>query len=632
MRGINNFFRRLPVWLRRYLFAFSELTVGTAIAVLLMRSFGTKATVMVSLIGDVAFLGCAWLGYGEGILAGILITFVIPRLLLPGTPLHPDIGRFSLALILSLLVSSVSRYKRKAERALKFAAEELESRVQSRTAELQKNEQRLSERARLLDLAPIAILSTDAGDVIRYWSQGAAQMYGWTPEEAVGQTASRLLRFAVPMEEVMAALAGAGVWEAELKHSRKDGSEISVATRWASQTQANGELSGFLQINTDITERKRALEQIRASELRFRQLADSMPQIVWTATEDGTVEYLNQRWYEFTGFDPSDHLSEDIHSIIHPESSAEFVTGWESAVHSKKPYEAEIRLLHRGTGEYRWFLCRGLFVRGFTGRIRWFGTFTDISRQKITERMLHRANDELRQFAYIAAHDMQEPLRNIILRLSMFRRDQGNQLDRAAAESVNDSIANAQRMHTMVKDVLAFSSALDNFDEVEDFADATDCLREALRNLAANILESKAEIRFDSLPSVRVQRFHLTQLFQNLIGNSLKYRKPDVLPTVQISAEAKGDEWVFSVIDNGIGFNPAYAERIFGVFKRLHHHTEYPGSGIGLAICARIAAHYGGRIWADSEPARGATFRFALPNQKLCTPMERMADEQLRSG
>lgn len=632
MRRINNFFRRLPVWLRRYLFAFSELTVGTAIAVLLMHAFGTKATVIVSLIGDVTFLGCAWLGYGEGILAGILITFVIPRLLLPGTPLHPDIGRFGLALILSLLVSSVSRYKRKAERALKFAAEELESRVQSRTQELQKNEQRLSERARLLDLAPVAILSTDGGDVIRYWSQGAAQMYGWTSQEAVGQTAGQLLRFAVPIEEVMTALAATGVWEAELKHSRKDGSEITVATRWASQTQANGEISGFLQINTDITERKRALEQIRASELRFRQLADSMPQIVWTATEDGTVEYLNQRWHELTGLGPSDHLNEDIHSIIHPDSLREFVTGWEAAVQAKKAYEAEIRLLHGGTGEYRWFLCRGLFVHNFSGRIRWFGTFTDISQQKITERMLHRANDELRQFAYIAAHDMQEPLRNIILRLSMFRREQGNQFDRAAAEWVNDSIANAQRMHTMVKDLLAFSSALDKVEEVEDFADATDSLREALANLGTNILESKAEIRFDFLPLVRVQRFHLTQLFQNLIGNSLKYRKPDVAPIVQISAEPKGDEWVFSVIDNGIGFNPAYAERIFGVFKRLHHHGEYPGTGIGLAICARITAHYGGRIWAEAEPAKGATFRFALPSQNSRTPMERMANQHLRSG
>jgi PAS domain S-box-containing protein len=591
-----------------------------------------QAALAVSLIGDVVFLACAWLGYGEGVLAGVLITFVIPHLLLPRTPLHPDPGRFALLLVLSLLVSSISAYRRKAERALKLAADELESRVLLRTLELQRNEQRLSEKARLLDLAPVAVLATDSDDVIRYWSQGATQMYGWTAQEAVGRTSSQLLRFSVPIEELTSALAATGVWDAELKHSRKDGSEITVATRWASQTQANSEISGFLQINSDITERKRAVEQIRASELRFRQLADSMPQIVWTATLDGRIEYVNQRWHEFTGRGLSDHLTEDIHSIIHPDSLAEFVTGWESAVQAKGSYEAEIRLLDRESREYRWFLCRGLFADDSSGNGRWFGTFTDINQQKISERTLHRANDELRQFAYVAAHDMQEPLRNIILRLSMFRREHGNQFDPAAASYINESIVNAQRMHTMVKDLLAFSSALDSAEDVELFADAADSLREALANLGTNVLDNKVEIRSDILPPVRVQRVHLTQLFQNLVGNALKYRKQDVAPVVQISAEPAGDQWVFSVADNGIGFNPAYAERIFGVFKRLHHHDEYPGTGIGLAICARIVGHYGGRIWAEGEPGKGATFRFSLPGLNSRTSKAWMSNQALSNS
>ena len=140
MRQIDEFLRGVPDWLRRYLFALSQITLGTALAMLLLNAFGMKATLVVSLIGDVAFLGCAWLGYGEGILAGILITFVIPRLLLPGTPLHRDVGRFGLLIALSLLVSSISRYKRKAEKALKVAADELESRVRLRTLELQASE------------------------------------------------------------------------------------------------------------------------------------------------------------------------------------------------------------------------------------------------------------------------------------------------------------------------------------------------------------------------------------------------------------------------------------------------------------------------------------------------------------
>jgi PAS domain S-box-containing protein len=505
MRRIHELFRGVPDWLRPYLLASSELMVGTALAALLLNGFGTKATLVVSLIGDVAFLGCAWLGYGEGILAGTLITFVIPRLLLPGVPLHTDVGRFGLLLILSLLVSSISRYKRKAEEALKVAGSELESRVQSRTLELQ------------------------------------------------------------------------------------------------------------------------------ASEVRFRQLADSMPQIVWTANRDGQVEYLNQRWHEFTGFGLSDHLTEDIHSIIHPDSLAGFVAAWETAVRAKESVETEVRFLDRRTGGYRWFLCRGLLADDSSGGIRWFGTFTDINQQKIAERTLHRANEELRQFAYAAAHDMQEPLRNIVLRLSIFCREQGARFELAGAERINESIVDAQRMHTMVKDLLAFSNALDSAEEIEGVANASDSLREALANLDTNILESKAEVRFDVLASVRVQPFHLTQIFQNLIGNALKYRKQNVAPVVQISAEPVGDEWVFSVIDNGIGFNPAYAERIFGVYKRLHHHDEYPGTGIGLAICARIVAYYGGRIWAEGEEGKGATFRFTLPGQNSRTPKVKMLEQHLSS-
>jgi PAS domain S-box-containing protein len=366
------------------------------LAVLLMHSFGTRATLVVSLIGDIVFLSCAWLGYGEGILAAILITFVIPHLLLPGSHLHPDVSRFGLIIVLSLLVSSISRYKRKAERAVKVSAEELASRVQSRTLALQKSEQQLSEKARLLELAPVAVLSTDRDDVIRYWSLGAAQMYGWTSQEAVGQTSRQLLRFSVSIQEIRAALAATGVWETELKHSRKDGSEITVASRWASQTQANSEIFGFLQVNADITERRRAIEQIRESELRFRQLADSMPQIVWTAGENGSIAYLNRQWHEFNRSGSDGDLTNDIRSLVHPEDRQLYIDGWRSAVSANKSYEAEVRLADRHRGGYRWFLCRGLFADDPSSGIRWFGTFTDINQQKITERHLHRVNDELR--------------------------------------------------------------------------------------------------------------------------------------------------------------------------------------------------------------------------------------------
>jgi PAS domain S-box-containing protein len=579
-----------------------------------LNAFGTKATLFVSLIGDVVFLGCAWLGYGEGLLAGILITFVIPRLLLPGTPLHPDVGRFGLLLVLSLLVSSISRYKRKAEKALKFAADELESRVQSRTLELQKNEQRLSEKARLLDLAPVAVLSTDGDDVIRYWSQGAAQMYGWTSQEAVGQTSRQLLRFSVPIEEVMSALAATGVWETELKHFRKDGSEITVATRWAYQTQANGEISGFLQVNADITERKRALEQILASEIRFRQLADSMPQIVWTATPDGVVDYLNQRWHEFTGLAPSDHLTQDIHSIIHPDSLAEFVTGWQTAVQAKEPYETEIRFLDRETGQYHWFLCRAMPVPdGGVKNLRWFGTFTDIHEQKRIQAALRRANDDLNRFAYSTHHDLQEPLRNVSNYLQLLERKYTGHLDIEASTFIRSVARDAQRMCILIRNLTVYTSAGNPSELIRTSSDANVAVANALLNLQPVILERQAVIVHADLPQVRMPEKDLQEVFQNLIQNGIQYQKANLPPRIEITARRQETEWIFSIQDNGIGIAAEYRDQIFGVFERLHGAGRYGSIGMGLAICQKIVEHYGGRIWVESQPGAGSCFQFAVP-------------------
>jgi two-component system, chemotaxis family, sensor kinase Cph1 len=143
--------------------------------------------------------------------------------------------------------------------------------------------------------------------------------------------------------------------------------------------------------------------------------------------------------------------------------------------------------------------------------------------------------------------------------------------------------------------------------------ESKDALQEALANLSNKISETQAQVTYSALPLLQVSKIHLLQLFQNIIGNAIKYHRPEVKPEIEVKAARAADKWTFQIADNGLGFEPMYAERIFGIFKRLHQRDEYGGNGMGLAICARIVSHYGGRIWAESKPGEGAKFLFTLP-------------------
>ena len=239
-----------------------------------------------------------------------------------------------------------------------------------------------------------------------------------------------------------------------------------------------------------------------------------------------------------------------------------------------------------------------------------------LSSSKRNEEALRRANEDLRQFAYAAAHDLKEPLRNVANSLGLIKHVQQKQLQTEVAGLVQESIESAQRLIRMVDDLLAFSEVVSQPDRVTEFIDANDVTRQVLMDLNAAISESAAQVKVGPLPLLQMEAAHLLQLFQNLIGNALKYRRADVTPFIEVSAVRLGTEWLFAVADNGIGFEPVYAERIFGIFKRLHGRDQYPGTGIGLALCSRIVALYGGRIWAESQLGAGAHFKFTMPAAK----------------
>lgn len=228
--------------------------------------------------------------------------------------------------------------------------------------------------------------------------------------------------------------------------------------------------------------------------------------------------------------------------------------------------------------------------------------------------LLH-ANHALEQFAYSASHDLQEPLRNIVCYTQLLNRLHREKLDGQADELLGYITEGAKRMGLLIGDLLAYTRAAAVSDPPRAPVNAILALQSTLLDLSAAIRENGALVGYGELPSVPVHRAHLEQLFQNLISNAIKYRKPEDSPIIQITAIERGDNWLFSVRDNGIGIESHYATQIFGIFKRLHSADKYPGTGIGLALCQKIIERYGGHIWVESELGKGSTFCFTLPAQ-----------------
>jgi len=224
---------------------------------------------------------------------------------------------------------------------------------------------------------------------------------------------------------------------------------------------------------------------------------------------------------------------------------------------------------------------------------------------------LERSNKELEQFAYVASHDLQEPLRMIASYTQLLAQRYEGQLDAKAKKYIDYAVDGAVRMQRLINDLLSFSRIGTRGKPLEP-TDAQAVLSEALHNLAAAIEESRAMVTNDELPKVRADASQLVLVFQNLIGNAIKFHGQEK-PRVHIAAVDQAGEWIFSVRDNGIGIDSQYADRIFVIFQRLHTREEYPGTGIGLAVCKRIVERHGGRIWFESEAGKGSTFFFSIP-------------------
>ena len=275
------------------------------------------------------------------------------------------------------------------------------------------------------------------------------------------------------------------------------------------------------------------------------------------------------------------------------------------------------------SSDVRWHVRRDgteLFAHGYMSALResdgslvgFSKILSDETKNKELQDALTESNMALEQFAYVASHDLQEPLRTIAAYAELLARRYKGQLDAEAESFLDLIVGGAKRMNALVQDLLTYARVKTEVDRPSSFSLDKD-LETALSGLHQSIEENGAVVTHDPLPEIQVDQGQMVRLFQNLVGNALKYRRPDVAPRIHVSAQRHENEWVITVRDNGIGFDPKHAKEIFSPFKRLHSQEEFSGSGVGLAICRRIVEGHDGRIWAESQPGQGASFHFSLP-------------------
>jgi PAS domain S-box-containing protein len=370
----------------------------------------------------------------------------------------------------------------------------------------------------------------------------------------------------------------------------------------------------------ETTRRKRAEAALRESEERFRTLAEAQPQIVWTATPMGEIDFFNTRGGLYCGRPFDEIQGWGWLTTSHPEDRETVLTVWKTALREGVETEVEHRLL-RADGVYRWHLSRAVPMQGSAGRIvKWLGTSTDIDALKCIQKKaqdaileLARSNEDLEQFAYGVSHDLQEPLRTIRGYLELLSRRGRDVLDKESMDFLGLATDGATRMQQMIQGLLVYSRiGMQGWKPVRTSMDMV--LAVALESLRHQITQTEAVVTHDHLPVVWGDPMLLMRVLENLIGNAVKFHKDKESPRIHIGVESCGEKWRFFVKDNGIGIDPGDFNHIFGVFQRLHESDRYPGAGIGLAICKKIIGRHGGKLEIESKAGEGSTFYFTLPD------------------
>jgi PAS domain S-box-containing protein len=480
----------------------------------------------------------------------------------------------------------------------------------------------------LMEAAPDAmVVVNQAGEIVLLNVQ-AEKQFGYIRDELLGQKiksiipegfAERLIADGTrSAAEALAQQIGTGI---ELSGRRKNGSEFPIEIMLSPLESAEGIL--VTAAIRDIGTRKRAEDALRQSEERFRLIVSNVKDYaILMLDPKGVVVSWNDGAEKIKGYRAEEIIGQHFSRFY----AAEDISN------GKPAFELEQATKHERSEDEGWrirkdgsrFLANVVItaLRDGTGRLQGFGKIVrDITERKRAEEHLvkmvaelKRSNDELQQFAYVASHDLQEPLRMVASFTQLLASRYKGRLDSDADEFIAFAVDGCNRMQGLIQDLLAYSRAGTSGKTLRA-ASVEGALQAALTNLRTTIGESGAVVTHDHLPTITTDGAQLTQVFQNLIGNAIKYHSAEVAQVHVSAAKNEVREWIFSVRDNGLGIAPQYFERIFILFQRLHGQNEFEGTGIGLAVSKTIVERLGGRIWVESQPGKGSTFYFSLPER-----------------
>ncbi|PSN15980.1 hypothetical protein C7293_04655 [filamentous cyanobacterium CCT1] len=503
------------------------------------------------------------------------------------------------------------------------------------------DEQQLRQQMQMLDLANDSIMIRELDSaIITYWNQGAARCYGWSAAEAIGQSAAALLKTVLPepIDAIRAAILQEGHWVGELVQTTRSGRTVMMSSRWTLQQTPVGQPNAILEINYDITEQKQTEAALRKSELHFRTLANSMPQMFWTARPGGQLEYCNQRWYNYTGLTPAQSFDQGWIAVLHPDDQKRCQAAWTEALQTGQPLALEARPL-RVDGQYRWHLVRVFPLQGEGGEVlRWFGSSTDIHDQKLAlverdralaqERVARTeaeaANRIKDEFLAMLSHELRTPLNPVLGWVSLLR---SRSLDAATQARALETIErNAKIQAELIEDLLDVSRILRGKLTLDiHTVNLASVIGAALETVQLSAQAKAIALRTNldqAVEPISGDVNRLQQIVWNLLSNAIKFTPEGGEVTVRLSQD--GPYAIIEVQDTGQGISADFLPHVFEQFRQADSSSTraFGGLGLGLAIVRYLSEQHGGQVSVTSPgEGQGATFTVRLPQHDGATPL-----------